>query len=81
MVKEITFLQPVRLTVAATRRHAPALGSEGGGDGSLARDQVAKPGAPFRPLRSGESVDIASGGRVRIATPGGGGWKKKGPDT
>lgn len=80
LVKEMTFLQPVRLTVAATRRRAPAPGSEGGGDGGLARDQVAQPGAPFRPLGSGESVDLPSGGRVRIATPGGGGWKGKRSD-
>ncbi|MHC4379853.1 MAG: hydantoinase B/oxoprolinase family protein [Planctomycetota bacterium] len=79
MVKEITFLQPVRLTVAATRRRAPAQGGEGGGDGALARDHVAMPGAPFRPLRSGESVELGCGGRVRIATPGGGGWKRKRP--
>jgi N-methylhydantoinase B len=76
MVKEITFLQPVRLTVAASRRHSQPPGSHGGKGGKPAIDSIAQPGSPFRSLSSGESVLLQSGGRVRIQTPGGGGWGK-----
>ncbi|PCJ52530.1 MAG: 5-oxoprolinase [Planctomycetota bacterium] len=76
MVKEITFLQPVRLTVAASRRHSQPSGSHQGGAGKHAKDFIAEPGKPFRTLKSGDSVEIQPGGRVRIETPGGGGWGK-----
>ena len=84
MVKEITFLQPVRLTVAGSRRHSQPIGSHQGSVGKQAIDSVAEPGKPFCALPSGESVEIQPGGRVRIQTPGGGGWgkaKKKGAAT
>lgn len=76
MIKEITFLQPVRLTVAASRRHSRPSGRLGGKDGKQALDSVAQPGCPFRKLPFGDSVVLEAGGRVRIQTPGGGGWGK-----
>lgn len=74
MIKEIEFLSPVRLSVAATRRHAAAQGAAGGKEGKVAIDQVAHAGKPFRRLPPGTSVQLEKGGRVRISTPGGGGW-------
>ncbi|MDA0668020.1 MAG: hydantoinase B/oxoprolinase family protein [Planctomycetota bacterium] len=76
MIKAFTFLQPVRLTVAASRRHSKPPGSNGGQDGKLAFDSIAQPESPFRRLPPGESVLLEPGGRVRIQTPGGGGWGK-----
>lgn len=74
MIKEITFLEPVRLTVAASRRKSTPLGSYGGQNGKPAIDSVAEPDKAFRSFPSGRSVLLESGGRVRIQTPGGGGW-------
>ncbi|MFK5956309.1 MAG: hydantoinase B/oxoprolinase family protein [Planctomycetota bacterium] len=80
MIKAITFLQPVRLSVAASRRHSCPSGAHQGGEGKSALDQVAQNGKPFSRLQSGAPVTLESGARVRIQTPGGGGWgKKKGP--
>ena len=76
MIKEITFLEPVRLTVAASRRHSQPSGCHGGQSGKPAIDSVALPGKPFRTLPSGHSIVLEPGGRVRIQTPGGGGWGK-----
>ncbi len=76
LVKEIEFLQPTRLMVAATRRRSQAAGIEGGKDGAAGKDAWAPAGKGFRPLPVLQSMDLQPGDRVRIATPGGGGWKK-----
>ena len=73
LVKEIEFLQPVRLSVIATRRKSPPQGVTGGKSGQTGRDQVRIRGR-WRDLLSGEVVSLQSGDRVRIQTPGGGGW-------
>lgn len=78
MVKEIAFLAPVRLSVAATRRFAPPEGLAGGAPGAVALDQVGAQGKGMRRLPPGQSVVLECGGRVRISTPGGGGWGRKG---
>lgn len=76
MIKELMFLSPVRLSVAATRRRAAPHGAAGGAPGKVALDQVQAAGKPWKRLPPGQSVLLEKGGRVRISTPGGGGWSK-----
>ena len=73
LLKEIEFLVPARVAVIATRRLSAPAGRAGGGDGSPGRDQVVA-GGRRRDLAAGESVSLQAGDRIRIATPGGGGW-------
>jgi N-methylhydantoinase B len=69
IVRELEALEPMRYTlIGERRRHAPN-GRDGGG-----------PGAPGRDLLNGEPVsakgegELAPGDRLRIETPGGGGF-------
>jgi N-methylhydantoinase B len=69
IVRELEALEPMRYTlIGERRRHAPS-GRDGGG-----------PGAPGRDLLNGEPVsakgegELAPGDRLRIETPGGGGF-------
>ncbi|MFQ5750111.1 MAG: hydantoinase B/oxoprolinase family protein, partial [Planctomycetota bacterium] len=73
LLKELEFLAPARVTVLATRRNSAPGGAAGGAPGRPGRDQVRLKGR-WRRLHPGESVDLEPGDRVRIETPGGGGF-------
>jgi N-methylhydantoinase B len=69
IVREIEALAPMRYTLIGERRRHSPHGREGGGDGS--------PGADFlndEPLPSKSEGGLQPGDRMRIETPGGGGF-------
>jgi N-methylhydantoinase B len=69
IVRELEALAPMRFTlIAERRRHAPK-GRAGGGDGAPGRDTLN--GAPLPSKAEGE---LRPGDRLRIETPGGGGF-------
>ncbi|MBK1732510.1 hydantoinase B/oxoprolinase family protein [Thiococcus pfennigii] len=69
LVRELELLAPARATLLTERRHRGPWGVAGGG-----------PGQPGRNLLNGEplpakvALELAPGDRLRIETPGGGGW-------
>lgn len=69
VVREIEMLAPMRVSILSERRSTRPFGLDGG-----------EPGAAGKNLRDGEvlpgraSVDVAAGQRIRIETPGGGGF-------
>jgi N-methylhydantoinase B len=69
IVRELEATAPMRYTLIAERRRHPPRGREGGG-----------PGAPGRDLLNGHPIpakgegELRSGDRLRIETPGGGGY-------
>ena len=69
LVREIEFLKPVRVSILSERRVCAPFGLAGG-----------EPGAPGRNLHNGREIpakvtlDVEAGDRVRIETPGGGGF-------
>lgn len=73
LVKEIEFLAPARVAVVATRRDSAPPGAAGGGPGRPGRDRLYLAGR-WRPLPVGTAVPVEAGDRVRVETPGGGGW-------
>ena len=75
MIKEIEFLQPVRLTVAGTRRASQPAAAGNAKPGKSAVDQVVINGKVKR-LNPAEAIDIPIGGKIKIATPGGGGYER-----
>ncbi len=79
LVKEIEMLQPARVTVTGTRRHSGAPGAFGGATGAPGRDQLRPAQGRSRRLEAGESQDAEAGDRIRIETPGGGGWGRPPP--
>ena len=75
VVREIETLVPARMSLLSDRRkHAP-YGLNGGEDGKFGEAAIVSKGRS-RKLKSKGSWELKAGDRVRIETPGGGGWGK-----
>lgn len=74
VVREWEALAPLEVSVLAERRVRGPRGSEGGSDGLPGIDEVVRADGSSRRLVPGEGLSLASGDRLRISTPGGGGW-------
>jgi N-methylhydantoinase B len=73
IVRELEAREPMDFTlIAERRRHAPS-GRGGGADGTPGRDLL-----NGQPIPGKTRARLASGDRVRIETPGGGGWGEPG---
>jgi len=72
LVRELEVTAPATATLLAAWRPAGAQGMDGGGSGAPGRAERFD-GASWRPW-SGEPVELSPGDRVRVYTPGGGGW-------
>lgn len=73
VVRELEFLSGVHLTLLADRRLVPPWGLSGGLSGRPGRDAVRRHGA-WRRLAAKAATDLDAGDRLRVETPGGGGW-------
>jgi 5-oxoprolinase (ATP-hydrolysing) len=72
LVRELEVLTPAVAALLGTRRDRGAPGSRGGGPGAPAVDEL-RLGGRWRPW-DGAPTTLAAGDRVRVHTPGGGGW-------
>ncbi|MCB9763437.1 MAG: hydantoinase B/oxoprolinase family protein [Alphaproteobacteria bacterium] len=72
LVREIELLAPATVALLAGRRGQGAPGLAGGAAGAPGRDQLRVDGrwVPW----DGAARDLVAGDRVRVETPGGGGW-------
>jgi N-methylhydantoinase B len=76
VIREIETLVPARMSLLADRRKYGPYGLAGGQDGKTGTNVI---------IRNGETLNVAAkgshaleaGDRIRIETPGGGGWGKK----
>jgi N-methylhydantoinase B len=75
VVREIEVLGDVDLTLLAERRRLAPYGLSGGGSGARGRDTVIRRGKT-KAIAAKTSMRLRRGDRVRIETPGGGGWGK-----
>ncbi len=69
LVRELEFLRPLHVAILSQRRERAPFGLEGGGPGAVGRnllDDLALPGRV--------AVVVAAGQRLRVETPGGGGF-------
>jgi N-methylhydantoinase B len=74
VVRELQALAPMSFSlIAERRRHAPR-GAGGGGEGARGRDLL-----DGRPIAGKASGELAAGQRLRIETPGGGGFGDAAP--
>jgi N-methylhydantoinase B len=71
--REIEFLCPARVTLLTERRRHAPLGVAGGGAGLVGRDEIVRGRKPAR-LPAKTTIEVRSGERLRVRTPGGGGW-------
>jgi N-methylhydantoinase B len=76
IVREIETIVPAQMSLLSDRRkHAP-YGLRGGADGTVGEASIIS-GGKKRKLKSKGSWELKAGDRVRIETPGGGGFGKK----
>jgi N-methylhydantoinase B len=76
IVREIEVLTEAQVTVLADRRSRGPYGLAGGGEGSAGKTTIRRRDGSEEPLPGKASVRLQAGDRVRIESPGGGGWGK-----
>ncbi len=74
IVRELEFLEPAEVTILADRRKRGPYGLQGGGSGAPGRDSVSSAGEVYTSLPSKTRLEIQRNQKLRIETPGGGGW-------
>jgi N-methylhydantoinase B len=76
VVREIETLAAARMSLLADRRARAPYGLRGGEDGKPGRDSIVRDGRA-RKVEAKGSAELRPGDRVRIETPGGGGYGKQ----
>ncbi len=76
MVREIELLAEAEATVLSERRDRGAYGLQGGEPGTPGLNMIVNDKGNH-PLPGKFNVKLAPGDRLRIETPGGGGWGKE----
>jgi N-methylhydantoinase B len=75
LIREVELLTPARVTLLADRRRFRPYGLDGGGEGAAGAAWIAKASNDEVIRLPGKcSRQLDTGDRVRIETPGGGGW-------
>jgi N-methylhydantoinase B len=74
IVREIEVLTDAQVTLLADRRSRGPYGLAGGADGSPGRTLIIRRDGSAEEIPGKTSVRLRSGDRVRIESPGGGGW-------
>ena len=77
VVRNIRFLEPMRVNILANRRRIPPKGINGGGDAAPGRNWIERADGSMEPLSATGSADVESGDACVIETPGGGGFGSK----
>ena len=78
LIREIEFLKPLNVAILSERRVYPPYGMEGGEPGALGKNIFLKRDGSRIDLGGKNEVHAQPGDRIRILTPGGGGY---GPTT
>jgi N-methylhydantoinase B len=76
IVREIEVLTDAQVTLLADRRSRGPYGLAGGADGAPGRTLIIRRDGSEQTIPGKTSVRLRSGERVRIESPGGGGWGK-----
>ena len=76
VIREISFLEPVNLSVLSQRRKSGPFGINGGENGKPGIQKVIRKNAEEIQLDSIQNIDLNAGDRFIIETPGGGGFGK-----
>jgi N-methylhydantoinase B len=74
IVREVELLSDAEVTLLADRRSRGPYGLNGGADGAAGRTEVVRNDGSIQQLPGKASVVLKKGSRVRISSPGGGGW-------
>jgi N-methylhydantoinase B/oxoprolinase/acetone carboxylase alpha subunit len=79
IVREIEFLAAAEVTVLSERRRFAPPGAAGGAAGRRGRNTLVRANGRAARLAAKVSLRVEPGDRVRIETPGGGGWGRANP--
>ena len=74
IVREFELLTDATVTLLSDRRKTHPCGLKGGGEGAAGRAEIVRTDGSFEVLPGKCSVQVGRGERVRVETPGGGGW-------
>ncbi len=77
VVREVEFLEPLTLSLLTQHRKVAQYGVDGGEPGQRGRQTLVHPDGTSEVLPSSVTRDVAPGDRVRIETPGGGGFASR----
>ncbi|MGB6632075.1 MAG: hydantoinase B/oxoprolinase family protein [Terriglobales bacterium] len=80
IVREIEVLTDAQVTLLADRRSRGPYGLAGGADGAPGRSLIVRRDGSKETIPGKTSVRLRSGERIRIESPGGGGWGKRPTD-
>jgi N-methylhydantoinase B len=76
IVREIEMLTDATVTILSDRRKSRPYGLAGGGEGAPGRTEILRHDGSTEVLPGKGSTRLQPGERVRVETPGGGGWGK-----
>ncbi len=76
IVRELEVLADATVTLLADRHVTRPYGLSGGGDGAAGRGEIVHLNGSVEALPGKASTHVRRGERVRVETPGGGGWGK-----
>ncbi|MGB3561918.1 MAG: hydantoinase B/oxoprolinase family protein, partial [Thermoanaerobaculia bacterium] len=74
VVRELTFLEPVSVSIVSQHRTEGPYGMEGGEAGSPGRQRLVRAAGDTVELEAVGGCEAAFGDRLVLETPGGGGW-------
>lgn len=79
VVRELTFLEPVALSLLSQHRRERPYGVEGGGAGEPGHQRLHRVDGSVDELPGIASADVEAGDRLVLETPGGGAWGGEAP--
>ncbi len=74
IVREYEFLSPATVTINSERRRTSPYGLQGGQPGAAGNNRLQRRDAQPEWIGAKASIQVQPGDRIRIETPGGGGW-------
>ncbi len=74
VVRELTFLEPMALSLLTQHRVEAPYGKEGGSPGQRGRQRLVRATGEVEELASLDGREVGPGDRLILETPGGGGW-------
>jgi N-methylhydantoinase B/oxoprolinase/acetone carboxylase alpha subunit len=74
MIREVEFRQPMTVSLLTSRRVTRPYGMAGGEPGAAGLNQLIFGDGTKKRLPSRCEIQVAVGDRLRLETPGGGGW-------
>ncbi len=77
LIREIEFLKPLNVAILSERRVHPPYGMEGGEPGALGKNLFLKRDGSRMDLGGKNEIEAQPGDRIRILTPGGGGYNRQ----